>query len=262
MSLQLFNLNGKTALVTGATHGLGMSMAAGLAGAGATIAFNGRTRKRVDLALREYEQQSIPAHGYVFDVTDAEQVEKHIELIENEVAPIDILVNNAAITKRVPIVDMDDDDFRRIIDVDLTGAFIVGRRVARNMISRKAGGKVINICSMQSELGRDTISAYASAKGGLKMLTRSMATEWGRYNIQANGIGPGYFSTAQTAPLQSIINFNDFIINRTPAGRWGHPSELQGAVVFLASAASDYVNGHILYVDGGMMATLGRPPEE
>ncbi len=260
--LKLFDLSGKTALVTGATHGLGMAMAAGLAAAGATIAFNGRSRERIEQALRKYEEQNITAHGYVFDVTDAEQVERHVELIENEVAPIDILVNNAAITKRLPIVDMEVDDFRKIVDVDLTGAFIVSRRVAKNMITRQSGGKVINICSMQSELGRDTISAYASAKGGLKMLTRSMATEWARFNIQANGIGPGYFSTSQTAPLQSVKSFNDFIIRRTPAARWGQPAELQGAVIFLASAASDYVNGHILYVDGGMMATLGRPPED
>ncbi len=263
MSHTLFDLTGKTALVTGATHGLGMAMAKGLASAGATIVFNDRDADRVKDALKEYKAAGIHALGYVFDVTDEESVKLQIAAIESEVAPIDILVNNAGIIKRVPILDMDVADFRQVIDIDLVGPFIVGRAVAASMVKRGNGGKIINICSMMSELGRNSVSAYAAAKGGLKMLTRNMATEWAKYGIQANGIGPGYFATAQTAPIRVDGHpFNDFIVNRTPAGRWGEPEELQGAVIFLASAASDFVNGHVLYVDGGILATIGKPYNE
>lgn len=263
MSLKLFDLSGKTALVTGGTHGLGMAMALGLAGAGARIVINDLSQEKVDEALNEYKKQGVKAHGYLFDVTKEEEVDRQITRIENEVAPIDILVNNAGIIKRVPIVDMEVEAFRQVIDIDLVGPFIVSQRVVKSMISRKSGGKIINMCSMMSELGRDTVSAYAAAKGGLKMLTRSMATEWARLNIQANGIGPGYFATSQTAPIRVAGNpLNEFIISRTPAGRWGNPEELQGAAIFLASPASDFVNGHILYVDGGILATIGKPSNE
>ncbi len=263
MSHSLFDLTGKTALVTGATHGLGMAMAKGLAAAGATIVFNDRDADRVKEALNEYHTAGIQALGYVFDVTDEESVALQIEAIESEVAPIDILVNNAGVIKRVSILDMDVADFRQVIDIDLVGPFIVGRAVAASMVKRGKGGKIINICSMMSELGRNSVSAYAAAKGGLKMLTRNMATEWAKFGIQANGIGPGYFATAQTAPIRVDGHpFNDFIVNRTPAGRWGEPEELQGAVIFLASAASDFVNGHVLYVDGGILATIGKPYNE
>ncbi len=260
MSLQLFDLKGKAALLTGATHGLGMAMAKGLAAAGARIVINDRLPERAHAAVEEYRSAGVDAWGYVFDVTDEAAVNEQIDRIEKEVAPLDILVNNAGIIKRIPILDMEARDFREVIDVDLVGPFIVGRKFASSVVKRKAKGKIINICSMMSELGRNSVSAYAAAKGGLKMLTRSMATEWAKYNIQTNGIGPGYFATSQTAPIRVGGHpFKDFIVNRTPQGRWGEPEELQGAAIFLASQASDFVNGHILYVDGGILATIGKP---
>lgn len=260
MSLKRFELNGKTAMITGATHGLGMAIAKGLAAAGANIVINGHSPEKIENTLEEYNSSGISVKAYIFDVTDEKGVKEKLAIIEKEAAPIDILVNNAGIIKRVPMLDMDVEDFRKVIEVDLVGPFIVARQVAKSMIARKSGGKIINICSMMSELGRDTVSAYAAAKGGLKMLTRSMATEWARYNIQANGIGPGYFATAQTESIRVEGHpLNDFIIHRTPAGRWGEPDELQGAAIFLASAASDFVNGHVLYVDGGILATIGKP---
>jgi gluconate 5-dehydrogenase len=260
MSLELFNLTGKTALVTGATHGLGMAMAKGLASAGAKIIVNDLSQERIDAALEEYRKDGVDAAGYVFDVTKEEQVNEQIDRMEKEIAPLDILVNNAGIIKRVPILEMEAKDFRLVIDIDLVGPFIMSKKFASGVVSRNAKGKIINICSMMSELGRNSVSAYAAAKGGLKMLTRSMATEWAKYNIQTNGIGPGYFATSQTEPIRVDGHpFNDFIINRTPQGRWGLPEELQGATIFLASAASDFVNGHVLYVDGGILATIGKP---
>jgi len=262
MSQELFNLKGKTALVTGGTHGLGMAVAVGLAEAGATIIVNGHTPAKLESARREYLEKGITAHSYLLDVTDEAAVKRAIPIMEKEVGPIHILVNNAAIIKRIPILEMKAEDFRKILDVNLTGQFIMAKTVARGMVER-GHGKIINMCSMMSELGRDTVSAYAAAKGGLKMLTRSMATEWARYNIQINGIGPGYFATAQTAPLRVDGNpFNEFIINRTPAGRWGLPEDLAGAAVFLASKASDFVNGQVVYVDGGILATIGKPSNE
>jgi gluconate 5-dehydrogenase len=262
MSLKLFDLTGKRALVTGATHGIGMSIAVGLANAGAEIIINDISQGKIDNALKEYQAKGINVHGYLFDVTDESAVSKYIEIIENESGPIDILVNNAGIIKRIPMIDMAVADWEQVIKIDLTGPFIVSKHVGKYMIKRKAG-KIINMCSMMSELGRDTVSAYAAAKGGLKMLTRNMATEWAKFNIQVNGIGPGYFATTQTAPIR--VNghpFNEFIISRTPAGRWGDPDDLQGAAIFLASKASDFVNGHILYVDGGILATIGKPSNE
>jgi gluconate 5-dehydrogenase len=262
MSTDLFNLTGKIALITGGTHGLGMAMAKALGQAGATLVINGHTKEKMEKALNEYNRQHLTAQGYLFDVTDDVLVKEFINKIETEVGPIDILVNNAGIIKRIPAVDMDTSDFRQVIDTDLVSPYIVSKYVGKFMIGRKAG-KIINICSLMSELGRDTVSAYAAAKGGLKMLTRNLATEWARYNIQVNGIGPGYFATEQTAPIRTEGHpFNDFIINRTPAGRWGNPDDLGGTVVFLASKASDFVNGQILYVDGGLSATIGKPANE
>lgn len=262
MTISLFDLTGKNALVTGGTHGLGMAIGRGLARAGATLIVNDLFPEKLDAARLEYARDGIEAHTYVLDVTDEQAVARTIPVIEQEAGPIDILVNNAGIIKRIPILEMKAEEFRQVLDVDLTGPFIISRTVARGMVKR-GGGKIINMCSMMSELGRDTVSAYAAAKGGLKMLTRSMATEWARYNIQANGIGPGYFATAQTAPLREKGHpFNEFIIHRTPAGRWGEPDDLAGTAVFLASKASDFVNGVIVYVDGGILATIGKPANE
>jgi len=262
MSVKLFDLTGKTALVTGGTHGLGMAIAKGLGDAGARIVINDISVEKLEQAVKEYKNMGIAAHAYIFDVTSETRVMEAVSKIEQEVAPVDILVNNAGIIKRTPILDMQVDDFKVVLDVDLVAPFIMAKAVVPGMIKR-GSGKIINMCSMMSELGRNTVSAYASAKGGLKMLTKSMATEWAKFNIQANGIGPGYFATSQTAPIR--VNghpFNDFIISRTPAGRWGDPSDLAGAAIFLASKASDFVNGIVLYVDGGILATIGKPYNE
>jgi gluconate 5-dehydrogenase len=259
----LFDLSGKVALVTGATHGLGMAMATGLGEAGATVVVNERTsEEKISAAIEQYSARGISAHGFLFDITDEMAVDAAVARIEEEVGPIDILVNNAGIIKRVPLLDMPLKDFEEVIHTDLTGAFVMTRPVVKSMI-RRGGGKVINICSMMSELGRDSVGAYAAAKGGLKMLTRNMATEWARFNVQVNGIGPGYFATSQTEPIRVDGHpFNDFIIQRTPAGRWGDPDDLKGAAVFLSSRASDFVTGQILYVDGGILATIGKPSNE
>jgi gluconate 5-dehydrogenase len=262
MSTKLFDLSGKTALVTGGTHGLGMAIATGLAEAGAKIIINDVFADKLELAKQEYAKKGIQIHTYVLDVTNEEEVDRCIPQIEKEVGPIDILVNNAGIIKRIPILEMKADEFRQVLDVDLTGPFIMSKAVAKGMVER-GGGKIINMCSMMSELGRNTVSAYAAAKGGLKMLTKSMATEWARFNIQTNGIGPGYFATSQTAPIRVDGHpFNDFIIGRTPAAHWGDPEDLSGAAIFLASKASDFVNGIVLYVDGGILATIGKPANE
>jgi gluconate 5-dehydrogenase len=262
MSINLFDLTGKTALVTGGVHGLGMAMAKGLGHAGAKIVVNDLSQEALDKAVAEYKSEGIEAYGYLFDVTDEAAVIASIKKIEAEVGPIDILINNAGIIKRTPIIEMEVKDFAAVINVDLISPFIVSKNVAKGMIQR-GGGKIINICSMMSELGRDSVSAYAAAKGGLKMLTKNMATEWAKFNIQTNGIGPGYFATSQTAPIRVDGHpFNEFIIGRTPAGRWGDPNDLQGAAIFLSSKASDFVNGHIVYVDGGILASIGKPSNE
>ena len=249
--------------MTGSTDGLGKSIARGLGQANATIIVNGRSSKeKMDQVVKEFKSLGIKAHGYQFDVTDEESVNTSITSIANEVGPIDILVNNAGVNIRSKLEDMPVDKFKSNIDINLLGPFIVSKAVIKSMIDRKAG-KIINICSMMSELGRTSVGAYAASKGGLKMLTQNMATEWAKYNIQVNGIGPGYFATKLTAPLREDGNpFNDFIIGRTPAGRWGDPDELIGSAVFLSSKASDFVNGHVLYVDGGILATIGKPANE
>ncbi|MGS2761039.1 gluconate 5-dehydrogenase [Sinomicrobium sp. M5D2P9] len=260
--MDLFSLKDKRAMITGGTHGLGMAMAEGLGEAGAELLITSTTPSKLENALEHYTSKGYKASGYIFDVTDEKAAAENVEKIEKEVGPIDILINNAGIIKRELALDMAVEDFRRVIDVDLVGPFIMSRLVARGMVERKAG-KIINICSMMSELGRNNVSAYAAAKGGLKMLTRNLATEWAKYNIQVNGIGPGYFATSQTEPIRVDGNpFNEFIINRTPTGRWGDPEDLAGTVVFLASKASNFVNGQIVYVDGGILATIGKPANE
>ncbi len=263
MENELFDLVGKIALVTGGTHGLGMAMAKGLGKAGATIVINGHSsQQKIDDALAIYKNEGINAVGYKFDVTNETEVVSNIAAIQREVGLIDILVNNAGIIKRTPLELMEVADFKQVIEVDLVAPFIMSKHVVQGMIERKSG-KIINICSMMSELGRNTVGAYAAAKGGLKMLTQNMATEWAKHNIQINGIGPGYFATSQTKPIRVDGHpFNEFILNRTPAAKWGNPDDLAGAAIFLASRASDFVNGHILYVDGGILATIGKPSNE
>lgn len=260
--MKLFDLTNKTALITGGTHGLGLAMAEALAQAGAQLVITGTTPSKMEEAIAYYQSKGYKASGYLFDVTDELDAAKHLEIISQEVGAIHILVNNAGIIKRELAITMAVSDFRKVIDVDLVGPFIMSQLVAKQMIERKEG-KIINICSMMSELGRNSVSAYAAAKGGLKMLTKNLATEWAKHNIQVNGIGPGYFATTQTEPIRVDGHpFNDFIINRTPAARWGNPEDLAGTAVFLASKASDFVNGQIIYVDGGILATIGKPYNE
>ena len=255
-----FQLDGKVALITGAVYGIGFEIAKSLAEAGATIVFNNLSPESVEQGLENYRAAGIEARGYVCDVTDEEQVQAMVAKIKEEVGSIDILVNNAGIIKRIPMVEMSAEEFRQVIDVDLNAPFIMAKAVIPDMIE-KGHGKIINICSMMSELGRETVSAYAAAKGGLKMLTKNIASEYGQYNIQCNGIGPGYIETPQTAPLREPGHpFNEFILGRTHANRWGTPADLAGPAVFLASNASDFVNGHILYVDGGILAYIGKQP--
>ena len=266
MTDNLFSLEGKVALVTGAAYGIGFAIAEAYARAGAKIVFNCRSRHHLDQALEDYKAKGIEARGYICDVTDEAQVKEMVADIESTLGPVDILVNNAGIIKRIPMTEMSVDEFKEVIDIDLTAPFICSKAVIPGMI-RKGGGKIINVCSMMSELGRETVSAYASAKGGLKMLTRNIASEYGEFNIQCNGIGPGYIATPQTAPLREIQPdgsrhpFDKFIISKTPAARWGDPEDLMGPAIFLASKASDFVNGHILYVDGGILAYIGKQPK-
>lgn len=260
-----FSLEGKVALVTGASHGIGFAIAAAYAQAGAVICFNSSTQANLDKGLAAYQDAGIQAHGYVCDVTDEKQVQAMVTEIQKDAGVIDILVNNAGIIMRKPMLEMEAAEFRRVVDVDLNAPFIVSKAVIPGMM-KKGHGKIINVCSMMSELGRETVSAYAAAKGGLKMLTRNICSEYGRFNIQCNGIGPGYIATSQTAPLRerqadgSRHPFDQFIVAKTPQARWGTPEDLTGPAVFLASEASDFVNGQILYVDGGILAYIGKQP--
>ncbi len=261
-----FRLDGKVALVTGGSYGIGFAMAKALAQAGAKIAINGRNKENIDKGIADFKAEGIEAHGYICDVTDETSVQNMVAQIEKEVGVIDILVNNAGIIKRIPMHEMSVEDFRQVINIDLIGPFIVSKAVIPAMI-KKGHGKIINIASMMSELGRETVSAYAAAKGGLKMLTKNICSEYGGHNIQCNAIGPGYIATPQTAPLRekqadgSPHPFDSFIISKTPAGRWGNPEDLEGPAVFLASDASNFVNGHVLYVDGGILAYIGKQPK-
>ena len=264
--LNSFSLEGKVALVTGGGSGIGFGITCALHKAGAKVCFNQRSVEKVNKALKEFENEGVKAYGYVCDVTKEEEVNKLVKKINEEVGVIDILVNNAGIIKRIPMCDMSVEEFRQVIDVDLNAPFIVSKAVIPGMIE-KGHGKIINICSMMSELGRETVSAYAAAKGGLKMLTRNICSEYGEANIQCNGIGPGYIITPLTEPLTRRLPngerqpFDQFIVAKTPAGRWGTPEDLMGPAVFLASDASNFVNGHILYVDGGILAYIGKQPQ-
>ena len=266
MNMKNFSLEGKVALVTGASSGIGLAIAKGLGAAGATIVFNDIKQEFVDRGLATYAEAGLKAYGYVCDVTDEDGVQAMVKRIEEEVGAVDILVNNAGIIKRIPMHEMAAKDFRLVIDIDLNAPFIVAKAVLPSMMERRSG-KIINICSMMSEFGRETVSAYAAAKGGLKMLTKNIASEYGSYNIQCNGIGPGYIETPLTAALRepqadgTRHPFDQFIMSKTPAERWGKPEDLQGPAVFLASSASDFVNGQILYVDGGIAAYFGKQPQ-
>ena len=266
MDMNAFSLQNKIAWVTGGSYGIGFAIAEAFAAAGATIVFNDISQELVDKGLAAYAQKGVKAHGYVCDVTDESAVQALVAKVRMEVGVIDILVNNAGIIKRIPMTEMSAADFRKVIDVDLNAPFICAKAVIPAMIE-KGHGKIINICSMMSELGRETVSAYAAAKGGLKMLTRNICSEYGACNIQCNGIGPGYIETPQTAPLRqrqpdgSRHPFDQFIVSKTPAARWGTTDDLQGPAVFLASDASNFVNGHVLYVDGGILASIGKQPK-
>ena len=264
--LNSFSLEGKVALVTGGAYGIGFAIAEAYAKAGAKVAFNCRSQQHMDEALRNYKDKGIDAKGYICDVTKEDQVQKMVADIKEELGSIDILVNNAGIIKRIPMTEMSVEEFKEVIDIDLNAPFIMAKAVLPDMVQRRSG-KIINVCSMMSELGRETVSAYAAAKGGLKMLTKNICAEYGAYNIQCNGIGPGYIATIQTAPLREVQPdgsrhpFDQFIISKTPAERWGDPEDLMGPAIFLASEASDFVNGQILYVDGGILAYIGKQPK-
>ena len=259
----MFSLEGKIALVTGGAHGIGFAIAESYAEAGATVVFNCSNEESLKRGLAAYKEKGIDAHGYVCDVTDEEAVKKMIADIEEKIGTVDILVNNAGMIRRIPMHEMSAEEFRKVVDVDLNAPFIMAKAVLPSMM-KKRSGKIINICSMMSELGRETVSAYAAAKGGLKMLTKNIASEYGEYNIQCNGIGPGYIATSQTAPLRerqadgSRHPFDQFIIAKTPAARWGTVEDLKGPAVFLASEASDFVNGNIHYFYSGNHAYIGK----
>lgn len=254
---ELFDLTGKVALVTGGTHGIGMAIAMILAKAGAKVCINDLSEEKLSSCKESFKDAGYDLFTLVFNVTSEADVDRGISEIEKSVGPVDILVNNAGIIKRIPILDMSVEDYKQVIDVDLVAPLIVSKRVVPGMIRKKAG-KIINMCSMMSVYGRNTVSAYASAKGGLMLLTRNMTCEWAKYNIQINGIGPGYIATAQTAPIREGNHpFNDLVMTRTPAGRWGEPEDVANAALFLSSKASNFVNGHILFVDGGILANFG-----
>ena len=266
-SMDSFRLDGKVALVTGASYGIGFAIATAFAKAGAKIAFNDLSQDKVDAAMESYANNGIDAKGYVANVTSEQDMAKLVESIKADFGTTpDILVNNAGIITRTPMLEMSADEYRKVVDIDLAGPFICSKAVLPGMIE-KGSGKIINICSMMSELGRETVAAYAAAKGGLKMLTRNICSEFGEHNIQCNGIGPGYIATPQTAPLRepqadgSMHPFDSFIRAKTPANRWGTPIDLMGTAVFLASEASSFVNGQVIYVDGGILAYIGKQPK-
>lgn len=255
--LDKFSLEGKVALVTGATHGIGMAIAKALADAGAKICVNDIFEEKLAECKKVYAESGIDVYTLKFDVTNEEEVDKGISQIEAEVGAVDILVNNAGIIKRIPILDQSIADFRQVIDIDLVAPLIIAKRVAPNMIA-KGGGKIINMCSMMSVYGRNSVSAYAAAKGGLKLLTQNMCCEWAKHKININGIGPGYIATSQTEAIRVDGHpFNNLVMTRTPAGRWGEPEDLAGAAVLLSSEAGQYINGQVIYVDGGILANFG-----
>lgn len=252
---QLFNLKNKVALITGSSRGIGYTLAKGLAQTGCKVIINGTKNERVNNVANEFKEKGLNAFAAPFDVTDENQITEKIKQVTGETGPIDILLNNAGIQIRSTLEDFEKVDWQKILDINLSGAFLTAKAVIKSMIARKEG-KIINICSIQSELARPTIAPYAASKGGLKMLTQGMATDWGKYNIQVNAIAPGYFKTELTKKLYEDEKFDSWLCARVPANRWGDPQELLGAAIFLASKASDYVNGHTLYVDGGLKSCV------
>jgi gluconate 5-dehydrogenase len=255
VSTALFDLSGRRALVTGSSQGIGLSLALGLGRAGAAIVLNGRDAAKLDGAVAELRNEGITAEAAAFDVSDAAAVKAGVDRIEAEIGPLDILVNNAGIQRRAPLEEYSVETWHELMRVNLDSVFYVGQAVARHMIGRKRG-KIINIASLQSEAARYSIAPYTASKGAVKNLTKGMCTDWARHGLQVNGIGPGYFATPLNQALIENPDFDAWLRNRTPAGRWGRVEELQGAAIFLASSASDFVNGQILYVDGGVLATL------
>jgi gluconate 5-dehydrogenase len=255
VSASLFDLSGRVALVTGSSRGIGFALARGLAEAGAHVVLSARTPAALAEAVATLRAEGLAADGRVFDVTDPTAVEAAVEAIEADIGPIDIVVNNAGVQHRAPLHEFPIEAWHRLMDTNLTSVFLVGQEVAKRMIPR-GRGKIVNICSLQSDLGRQTIAPYAATKGGVKMLTRGMCADWARYGIQVNGLAPGYFATPMNRALVEDPAFDSWLRGRTPAGRWGRTEELVGAVVFLASAASDFVNGQVITVDGGLAAVV------
>lgn len=253
--LKMFDLAGRSALITGSSTGIGFALARGLGAAGARVILNGRNEARLRDAVARLREEGITAEAASFDVTSPTEVSAAIDRIEKEIAPIDILVNNAGMQRRAPLEEFSHEQWRELMQTNVDSVFLVGQAVARFMIERGAG-KIVNICSVQSELGRPNIAAYTATKGAVKMLTKGMAIDWGQHGIQVNGLGPGYFKTELTQALVDDATFSKWLIGRTPSRRWGDVEDLVGAAVFLVSDASKFVNGHILYVDGGVTATL------
>jgi gluconate 5-dehydrogenase len=255
MSKELFNLTGKVALVTGSSQGIGLALAEGLADAGATVILNGRDAQKLADASARLTANGLNVSGSAFDVTDEPAAAKAVAAIEAKHGAVDILINNAGMQFRTPLEDYPIEKWRELMRVNVESAFIVGKAVARGMIARRQG-KIINICSVQSELGRPSIAPYTATKGAIKMLTKGMCADWAKHGIQVNAIGPGYFKTPLNQALVDNPEFSSWLEKRTPAGRWGDVSELVGAAIFLASPASSFVNGHVLYVDGGITSVL------
>ncbi|WP_439257826.1 gluconate 5-dehydrogenase [Lonepinella sp. BR2271] len=251
----LFSLNNKRILITGSTRGIGRLLAEGVAEFGAEVIINGTSQAKAQLVADELNAKGYKAHAVAFDITGTQAIQQAVDHIEQHIGVIDVLINNAGIQRRHPFCEFPEQEYDEVIRVNQKSVFIVSQIVARYMVKRQQG-KIINIGSMQSELGRDTITPYAASKGAVKMLTRGMCVELARYNIQVNGIAPGYFKTELTKPLVENKEFSDWLCKRTPAARWGNPEELIGAAVFLSSKASDFVNGHLLFVDGGMLAAV------
>ncbi|WP_261504558.1 glucose 1-dehydrogenase [Burkholderia multivorans] len=251
----MFNLAGRRTLITGSSAGIGFAIAKGLAAAGSEVVLNARNENRLADAIEQLQKLGAKVHAASFDVTKPSAVEEAVEHIETEIGAIDVLVNNAGMQRRAPLEDFSYDQWEELMKTNVDSVFLVSRSVARRMISRKRG-KIINICSVQSELGRPSIAAYTATKGAVKMLTKGMAIDWGQHGIQVNGLGPGYFKTELTQALVNDENFSQWLIARTPSRRWGDVKDLVGAAIFLASEASNFVNGHVLYVDGGVTATL------